>query len=155
MTLNDVIKNLKEQARDRASMIDPDDAHGVFARDAEALREAVRILSQSQERACQGQRMTRMEILESAAACVSGGRDVEHGEPENCFPVIAQFWEAYLQECCASVDADVCIGPGDVCAMMALLKIARIASGQSNPDNWIDIAGYAACGGELDAAAMA
>ena len=32
--------------------------------------------------------------------------------------------------------------------MMALLKIARIASG-NNPDSFVDLAGYAACGGEI------
>ena len=42
------------------------------------------------------------------------------------------------------------ITPTEVAAMMALLKIARVASGHSKADNWIDLAGYAACGGELD-----
>lgn len=30
-----------------------------------------------------------------------------------------------------------------------LLKIARIATGHGKSDNWVDLAGYAACGGEL------
>ena len=35
------------------------------------------------------------------------------------------------------------------CAMMmALLKIARIAGGSGTRDSFIDLAGYAACGGE-------
>ncbi len=33
---------------------------------------------------------------------------------------------------------------------MALLKIARIATGHGKADNWVDLAGYAACGGELE-----
>jgi hypothetical protein len=33
--------------------------------------------------------------------------------------------------------------------MMALLKIGRIASGQAKADNYIDLAGYAACAGEI------
>nr|DAU67432.1 MAG TPA: hypothetical protein [Caudoviricetes sp.] len=33
----------------------------------------------------------------------------------------------------------------------ALLKIARIASGHAKSDNWVDLAGYAACGGEIEA----
>ena len=37
----------------------------------------------------------------------------------------------------------------DVANMMILLKIARGAIGKPKADNWIDIAGYAACGGEL------
>jgi predicted membrane channel-forming protein YqfA (hemolysin III family) len=35
-------------------------------------------------------------------------------------------------------------------AMLALLKIARIASGHAKADNWVDLAGYAACGGEIE-----
>lgn len=31
-----------------------------------------------------------------------------------------------------------------------MLKIARIASGNAKEDNWIDLAGYAACGGEIE-----
>lgn len=36
-------------------------------------------------------------------------------------------------------------------AMMCLFKLARIATGHGKADNWIDLAGYAACGGELEA----
>lgn len=42
--------------------------------------------------------------------------------------------------------------PEDVAALLALLallKIARIATGHGKSDNWVDLAGYAACGGEL------
>ena len=37
----------------------------------------------------------------------------------------------------------------DLAAMLALLKIARIASGHAKEDNWIDLAGYAACGNRI------
>ena len=40
------------------------------------------------------------------------------------------------------------ITPKDVATMMALLKVARIATG-SNPDSFVDLAGYAACAGEI------
>ena len=33
--------------------------------------------------------------------------------------------------------------------MMILLKVGRIAGGSLSQDNWVDIAGYAACGGEI------
>lgn len=33
--------------------------------------------------------------------------------------------------------------------MMALLKIARCTTGQVKLDNYVDLAGYAACGGEI------
>jgi hypothetical protein len=33
--------------------------------------------------------------------------------------------------------------------MMALLKIARIATGEPKADNYVDLAGYAVCAGEI------
>ena len=90
--------------------------------------------------------MTREEVLNKALSCVSGDREQDYGSPEQNFKTIALLWSVYLQR----------LGRGyledrDVAAMLALLKIARIASGHSKADNWIDLAGYAACGGEIDA----
>ena len=81
-------------------------------------------------------------------------REQDYGSPERSFGVIGQFWETYLQEKClvrksGPVEAQVL--PEDVAAMMCLFKIARIATGHGKADNWIDLAGYAACGGELEA----
>lgn len=85
--------------------------------------------------------MTRSDILENARRCVVGDREQDYGSPESNFARIASFWSAYL-------GAE--IYPKDVAAMLALLKIARIASGHAKADNWIDLAGYAACGGEIE-----
>ena len=63
--------------------------------------------------------------------------------------MIADLWVPYLKEKCVSEGADVDILPEDVAAMMVLFKMARVATGQSKADNWIDAAGYAACGGEI------
>lgn len=93
--------------------------------------------------------MTRKEILETAAACVCGQREEDYGSPEDNFETIAGLWEIYLKAKCISSPADVCVMAEDVAMMMALLKIARIATGRSKPDSYIDLAGYAACGGEL------
>ena len=93
--------------------------------------------------------MTRAEILEAARARVCGEREWDYGTPEDTFGTIAELWACYLQRCCVSPGADVCLRPADVAAMMALLKIARAAGGTKD-DNWIDLAGYAACAGELD-----
>ena len=90
--------------------------------------------------------MTRKEILDKALSCVNGDRDGSHGTPENSFNAIANLWNAYLS---ASMGRDIEISSEDVAAMMILLKIARVATGAYNDDNWVDIAGYAACGGEL------
>ena len=86
--------------------------------------------------------MTRDEILDTAKKCVSGDREQDYGSPENNFGRIADLWTAYKQ--------DAVFSPTDVACMLALLKIARIASGHAKSDNWVDLAGYAACGGEIE-----
>ena len=86
--------------------------------------------------------MTRKEILETAAKCVCGDREQDYGSPENNFKTIADLWTVYTGFGFTAVD---------VAVMLALLKIARIGSGHAKEDNWIDLAGYAACGGEIEA----
>lgn len=90
--------------------------------------------------------MNRKEILEAAAKCVCGDREQDYGSPENNFQTIANLWIDYL----TAKDDFLGIEPKDVAAMLALLKIARIASGHAKEDNWVDLAGYAACGGEVE-----
>ena len=85
--------------------------------------------------------MTREEILDRARVCVCGDREQDYGSPESNFSRIAGLWTYYLGH---HVEAR------DVAAMLALLKIARIASGHAKDDNWVDLAGYAACGGEIE-----
>ena len=38
---------------------------------------------------------------------------------------------------------------GDIPTIMIALKLARQATGETKLDNWVDIAGYAACAGAL------
>lgn len=102
--------------------------------------------------------MTRLQILAAAEKCVCGDREQDYGSPENNFRAIGELWEIYLREKCVCVAEppmgpayfEVTINPEDVAAMMALFKIARIATGHGKADNWVDLAGYAACGGELE-----
>lgn len=104
------------------------------------------------------QKMTRPEILEAARQCVCGDREQDYGSPEDNFRTIADMWTDYLVAMPRVVvddkliegDWDIVIGPADVAAMQALLKLARVASGNPKNDNWIDCAGYAACGGEIE-----
>lgn len=93
--------------------------------------------------------MTRKEILETAAACVCGDREEDYGTPEDNFRLIADLWSVYIKKRCAFPGANVCVQPEDVAMLMALLKIARIASGRAKSDSFVDLAGYAACGGEI------
>lgn len=93
--------------------------------------------------------ITRKSILAEAERCVCADREQEYGAPEDNFSTIAALWEPYLECKCVSSGANVCIEAEDVAIMMALLKIGRIASGQVKADNYVDLAGYAACAGEL------
>lgn len=94
--------------------------------------------------------MKRPDILEVAKCCVCGDREQDYGSPESNFSRIAEFWTIYMRDKCVAPGADICVLPQDVAAMLALLKIARIASGHAKADNWVDLAGYAACGGEIE-----
>ena len=91
--------------------------------------------------------MRREDILDTAKGCVCGDRDHDYGSPEDNFGCIANLWNEYLHR---TDKLRRLIEPRDVAAMLALLKIARIASGQAKADNWVDLAGYAACGGEIE-----
>jgi len=83
--------------------------------------------------------MKREEILEQAKICVCGHRQSDYGTPEDNFNRIGKLWSAYM---------DIKFTAKDVAIMMALLKVARIKAGNSI-DSAIDLAGYAACAGEI------
>lgn len=86
--------------------------------------------------------MKRKEILEAAIRTITQGRQNDYGEPEDNFATIAKFWTIYT---------GAYITPKDVAAMMILLKVARtFADSTIKDDTWIDIAGYAACGAEVE-----
>lgn len=89
---------------------------------------------------------TRQDILDAAMEIVAGKRE-EYGDPEDSFETIAELWSAYLRA--ASHRSDLEIASTDVAVMMVLLKVARCV-GSQKIDNYIDMAGYAACAGELD-----
>lgn len=87
---------------------------------------------------------TRKTILEAAEKCVCHDRQDTHGKPEDSFGAIADLWTAYL-------DIGHEITPVDVAQMMILLKIGRAKENPKHTDNWVDMAGYAACAGEIAA----
>ena len=106
------------------------------------LNEAIDTFNKLEERK---HMINRKEVLDRADKCVNGDREGSYGSPEDNFARIAKMWNAYLGNTYPRKD----LKPSDVAAMLALLKIARIGSGNYKDDNWIDLAGYAACGGEL------
>lgn len=87
---------------------------------------------------------TRKTILEAAEKCVCHDRQDTHGRPEDSFGAIADLWTAYL-----NISRE--ITRFDVANMMVLLKIGRAKENPKHADNWVDMAGYAACAGEIAA----
>jgi hypothetical protein len=83
----------------------------------------------------------RRAILTDASLCVCIDRNVQYGEPEDNFDVIAGMWSAYL---------GVPVTAGAVADMMILFKVGRNATAErASRDTYVDIAGYAACGGGM------
>jgi len=85
---------------------------------------------------------SRGSILDTAKEYVTKDRAADHGDMEDNFQRIAAYWNTHLGLISYIKDTDVAV-------MMTLLKVARIHSNTANADNWIDAAGYMACGGEL------
>jgi len=83
---------------------------------------------------------SRGDVLDTAKQYVTKDRAADHGDMEDNFQRIAEFWSVHL---------DQLIDAHDVAVMMTLLKVARIKSNPYHMDNFIDGAGYLACGGEL------
>ncbi len=86
--------------------------------------------------------MNRKECLEAAGVAVLTDREADYGAPEDSFANIADLWSGYL---------GMKLEPLDAANMMILLKVAR-AAGRYKFDNYVDIAGYAACAAEIGGA---
>lgn len=111
---------------------------------SELVQEAYKLLSEvmpdgGEPERCQ-ESWTREQVLDKAKVCVCGRREQDYGSPERSFGTIAALWSTYL---------GTEIAPTSVAVMMALLKIARLKSNPLHMDNWVDLAGYAAAGGEI------
>ena len=83
---------------------------------------------------------SRGDVFDTAKPDVTKDRAADHGDMEDNFQRIADYWSVHLDQ---RIDAH------DVAVMMTLLKVARIKSNPRHMDNFIDGAGYLACGGEL------
>lgn len=86
----------------------------------------------------------RARILAEASDCVTRDRQATHGSVESSFGGIAAIWSARL-----GID----LRPDQVAIMLVDLKTVRAWKNPGHADNWVDMAGYAACGGELAEAA--
>lgn len=84
--------------------------------------------------------MKKDDVLDTAKTYVCGPREQTYGSAADNFGRIAKLWSAYLS---------VPVSASDVACMMILLKMSRLNTTPDHTDSWIDIAGYAACGGEV------
>ena len=84
--------------------------------------------------------MNRSEILDTAKQAVTVDRAATHGDAEQTFSAIAEVWSARLGQT---------LTPAQVAILLSDLKTCRAWGNPAHADNWVDMAGYAACGGEI------
>ena len=89
---------------------------------------------------------TRRSILSTASEIISKDRAATHGEAENSFQTIADYWSVYLSK---EFKHNVTLTPLQVAQLMVLFKVARAHNNPAHLDNWIDQAGYTALAGEI------
>lgn len=89
---------------------------------------------------------TREGILAVAHEAVCSDRNHQYGEPEDSFAAIGALWSAYLSEKFTEIEIDA----QSAAEMLILFKIARsVTSETPKADTFADMAGYAACAGEI------
>lgn len=84
--------------------------------------------------------MDKVSIIEAAHNAITKDRAATHGDAEQSFSKIADYWSAYL---------GWELTPFDVAQMMVLFKIARAQGNPNHADNFVDQVGYAALAGEI------
>lgn len=85
-------------------------------------------------------------VCQEALRIQGGERQQDYGNPKNNLLEIGASWEWYIKTNCK---VDVSITARDVAHMMILMKVARNVH-KPKRDNWVDMAGYAQCGGKID-----
>jgi hypothetical protein len=83
----------------------------------------------------------RAKFLKQVEGLVCTDRNVQHGDAEDNFRNIATLWSNYL-----AMRPNGPLQSYEVGIMMTLFKIARMVHNPTNQDNWLDSAGYMACG---------
>lgn len=83
----------------------------------------------------------RFDMLAKTQKIVDGQRDKEFGDPLDNMKCAAKLIGGYL-----GARRGDSIEAADVSIFMALFKIARLAGKRGSTDSWLDLAGYAAIG---------
>ena len=85
-------------------------------------------------------KLTKEELLNQAQTIIKGDRNLRYGDPKINYKRIIEGWQLIL---------GTEITEGQYGMMMIWMKIARLMEDETHMDSWIDIAGYAACTGEV------
>ena len=88
------------------------------------------------------------DFIRLAAQLVSGDREKTHGTKAANFGAIADVWNGYLSAR-KKWGKPEALDAHDVAMMMCGMKMARTLGGSFNADDYVDLAGYAGCGGEI------
>lgn len=96
----------------------------------------------------------RRKLLDDAADLVDGDRNVQYGDPRSDFKRTAEYWNTHisgvidrkLAESEGQLSTQHILDAHDVAVLIGLLKISRLSWSPAKEDNWVDLAGYAACG---------
>jgi hypothetical protein len=101
----------------------------------------------------------KTDVLNEALKTVAD-RGASYGTVEENFNRIAARWTAHVRNRydnprsgIAPLSAFPAFDAFDVAIMMADVKLARLELDPTHHDSWVDVAGYAGCGGELAAEA--
>lgn len=85
---------------------------------------------------------SRANVLSAAASAVNGDRRAAYGEAKDNFDRIAQMWTILVGDSWNFTATDVAL-------FMAAVKLSRLYESPDHLDSWVDLAGYAALGGEI------
>lgn len=80
-------------------------------------------------------------VLDSAKEIIYGDREKTYGAPDKNLNTIASYWRTHLN---ARFGTTLDVTASDVCAMMVMLKMARLGNDPMHKDSQIDAAGYIA-----------
>jgi hypothetical protein len=86
--------------------------------------------------------MLRQDILTTAGDAIDGDRDRAYGSAHDNWQRIAAMWSQIL-----GVD----VTPAQTGLCMIAVKVSRLINTPAHDDSWVDLAGYAALGGEVAA----
>ena len=93
----------------------------------------------------------RSEFLAEAGELIDGERARTYGPPRPSFTRIADLWNALGVRMTVGDGIQAPLTAEDVARMFILMKVSRSQGNSATPgiDDWVDIIGYAALGGEM------